>query len=102
MMVVPVLTTICQGSLNWKMGPDTAQTIIRERAVMKVIGLPDMSATFEAKRRKKPDEVLIVASILARVVKASRALNLADRTAVPVTNVDWRERFPDGTEDRGP
>ena len=42
MIVVPVLITNCHVSLNEKIGPDTAQTIIMINAAMNVTGFPAM------------------------------------------------------------
>ena len=52
MMVVPVLITSCQVSLNPKIGPVAAQTATIPRQAMKVHGLPAILAVRVAKRMK--------------------------------------------------
>ena len=53
MIVVPVLMTSCQVSLNPKSGPVTAHAATTETAIMKVTGLPVILAVNFAKRENQ-------------------------------------------------
>ena len=61
MIVVPVLMTSCQVSLNPKSGPVTAHATTTETAIMNVTGLPVTLAVNFAKRENQ--EVDLVAFI---------------------------------------
>lgn len=57
-MVVLVLITSCQVSENLKMGPVTAQSMIRTHAIIKAPGLPDALVTcVENLSKKRPKEL---------------------------------------------
>jgi hypothetical protein len=54
-MVVPVFMTNCQVSLNLKIGPEIAHTIITETARMNVAGLPVILAVIVENLVKNED-----------------------------------------------
>jgi hypothetical protein len=58
MMVVPVLITNCQVSLNRKKGPVTSQRRITAVARLKVEGLPVTRAVVFAKRVKRDPDLV--------------------------------------------
>ena len=58
-MVVPVLMTNCQVSLNLNIGPVTAQTAMIPAARMKAIGFPVARAAALAKRLNQEVRVIL-------------------------------------------
>src|SRR5262245_5265058 len=64
-MVVPVFTTSCQVSLQWKMGPVTAQTTMTASAIAKASGLPVVRAVhFEKRVNRDEDFAGVIAALL--------------------------------------